>query len=82
MNNTTTTTIEPEILRKETLAKMLDITPRMVQSWRKSGKLPPSKRTGKYRYWKRSDIQKWISWGRPNIERFIENTEGIKRNGF
>ena len=40
-----------------------------------AGLLPPSFKLGKRRKWRRTDIEKWVELGMPNIEKFEQSDQ-------
>ena len=45
---------------------------RTWHTYRASGALPPSHKIMGRRVWKRKDLECWIDWNFPSLERFIE----------
>ena len=71
MSNNIPSIIEPLLLREKEAAALVGISPRTWRDWRASGKIPPSIKQGKSRFWKTEEIRLWVNLNMPNTERFI-----------
>ncbi len=69
---------EPLLLREKEVAELVGVSPRTWRDWRAGGKIPPSYKIGKSRFWKTAEIMQWIELDMPNIERFIAYQAGKK----
>lgn len=64
--------VTPLLLRADECASLCGISRRTWDRLKTSGKLPPSHKLGNSRVWKRADIEMWVGWNMPHLERFVE----------
>ena len=62
----------PLLLSAKQAATLCGFGLRTWHTYRASGKLPPSFKIAGRRIWKRQDIERWINWDFPCLDRFIE----------
>lgn len=74
--------IEPLLLQAKDAAALCGIGLRTWHTYRASGKLPPSYRIAGRRIWKRRDIERWIEWNFPCLDKFIELSNLENKKGF
>ena len=81
MSDVTTIESVPLLLSAKQATRLCGIGLRTWHTYRSSGKLPPSHKIAGRRIWKRRDVERWIEWDFPCLDRFIELSEMEKRNG-
>jgi excisionase family DNA binding protein len=73
MNNTA---LEPLLLSPSEVGRLLGISRSKVFELIASGQLPPSYKLGRSRKFKRTDIEQWIDWGMPSLDKYIQLAGG------
>lgn len=64
--------IAPMLLRAAACASLCGVSRRTWDRLKSSGKLPPSYKLGNSRVWKRTDLELWIGWDMPCLDKFLE----------
>ena len=67
--------ITPLLLRAAECASLCGVSRRTWDRLKSSGKLPPSFKLGNSRVWKRCDLESWIRWNMPCLDKFLELKE-------
>lgn len=75
MNNLT---LEPLLLSPTQVGQLLGISRSKCFEMISAGQLPPSYKIGRARKFKRSDLEKWLELGMPNIDKFQQLVGGRK----
>jgi len=70
------TTLEPLLLSPAQVGELLGISRSKVFELLSVGSLPPSRKLGGSRKFKRRDIETWIDLGMPKLDDFLKLTGG------
>jgi len=74
MNNS----LELLLLSPSQIGALLGISRSKIFEMMSAGQLPPSFKIGGLRKYKRTDVEKWIELGFPNLDKFQQLTGGRK----
>ena len=64
--------LESILLSDAECAALCGVGRRTWRQYQAAGKVPPPIKLGGLTRWKRDDIELWIEWGCPSLERFLE----------
>lgn len=69
--------VEQALLRADECAAMCSISRKTWDRMKSSGFIPPSHKLRNARVWKRSDIDLWIEYDFPNLDKFVAIKESL-----